>query len=58
MCAAPFASPEHAERRDERRESASEEVDDRFWMRWAIVRIRGSKAGERVVRSSRGGKVR
>jgi hypothetical protein len=58
ICAAPLAKPVHAERRDALSEVASEAVDDRFWMRWAIVRMRGRSAGERVVRSSRGGSVR
>ena len=56
--AAPWARPSHAERRDERRELASEAVDERFWNRWAMVRSRGRMAGVRKTRKSRDGNVR
>lgn len=56
--AAPFASPEHAESILERREAAMSVVEERLAIRWAIVRIRGMRAGERVVRSNRGARVR
>ncbi len=58
MEAAPVAKPEHAERREDFREAASEAVDERFCMRWAMVRMSGRRAGVRVARSKRGGRVR
>jgi len=56
--AAPVARPEHADSTEDLRDAASEAVEERFWMRWAMVRISGSRAGVRVVKSSRGGRVR
>ena len=56
--AAPFARPAQAESKDAPSVSAIEAVDDRFCIRWVMVRMRGIRAGDRVARSNRGAKVR
>lgn len=56
--AAPLAKPEQAESILDRRELAISLVDDLLDTKWAIVRIRGRRAGESVVRRRRVGRVK
>lgn len=58
MDAAPFARPEHAERTEDLSEVAREAVEERFCMRWAMVRIMGKRHGEKKVSKIRGNNER
>lgn len=58
MDAALFARPEHAERTEDLSEVAREAVEERFCMRWAMVRIMGKRHGEKKVSKIRGNNER